>query len=260
MSESPNTNIDLCSICLSPLVQSGKDLYTTTCQHQFHFECLTKNIQAQNNECPLCRTLLNSLVDVIHKPAQSPAPPVQVLIQTSPPSTTTGIWSTLRRSMINPYNWISGSSTPSRANIIESEDRVDEEAVRALSARMQAARRTSADATTELASVTATTTLEFGGQVLNQTSNIYGMVTLKAPSLLSQAASEKQLNELRVPVDIVCVVDQSGSMQGEKMILLKETLDYIIEQMSPLDRLAIISFDTKAYNRSNGLLMMTATK
>jgi len=86
------------------------------------------------------------------------------------------------------------------------------------------------------------------------------MVTLKAPSLLPIDASEKDLNELRVPVDLVCVVDQSGSMQGEKIALLKKTLDYIIDQMRPLDRLAIVSFDTSAYNRSNGLKLMTHAK
>jgi uncharacterized protein with von Willebrand factor type A (vWA) domain len=86
------------------------------------------------------------------------------------------------------------------------------------------------------------------------------MVTLKAPSLLSNKASEKELDELRVPVDLVCVVDQSGSMQGDKIRLLKDTLNYIIDQMGSLDRLAIISFDTGAFDRSNGLKLMTVEK
>lgn len=86
------------------------------------------------------------------------------------------------------------------------------------------------------------------------------MVTLKAPSLLSNTASEKELDELHVPVDLVCVVDQSGSMQGTKIELLKQTLNYIVDQMGVLDRLSIISFDTRAYDRSNGLKLMTTEK
>jgi predicted metal-dependent peptidase len=86
------------------------------------------------------------------------------------------------------------------------------------------------------------------------------MVTLKAPSLLSKTASEKELDELHVPVDVVCVVDQSGSMTGEKISLLIQTLNYIIDQMNSLDRLAIVSFDTQAFNRSNGLKLMTTHK
>jgi cobalamin biosynthesis protein CobT len=108
--------------------------------------------------------------------------------------------------------------------------------------------------------ITATTTLEFAAQESTKESNIYGIVTLKAPSLLSKTASEKEHDELHVPVDLVCVVDQSGSMQGNKISLLKDTLNYIVDQMGVLDRLAIISFNTKAHDRSNGLKLMTTEK
>ncbi|CAF1320341.1 unnamed protein product [Rotaria sordida] len=271
---SSNSDTDVCSICLGALVQPGMDLFKTACQHQFHFVCLAKSVEAQNHECPLCRTRLDSLSQIIQTPVQSTSAPVQVPIQAAatPSSTASGFWSTLRRSLSNAYSWVSKNSSQSQASSTHvnqfeqlsysnsSEDLVDEAAVRALSARIQAARQRAANGTTELALITTTTTLEFGGQVSTQASNIYGMVTLKAPSLLPITASEKELNELRVPIDLVCVVDQSGSMRGEKIALLKKTLDYIIDQMSSLDRLAIVSFDTKAYDRSNGLNMMTHAK
>ncbi len=108
--------------------------------------------------------------------------------------------------------------------------------------------------------IIATTTLEFGAQESTKQSNIYGMVTLKAPPLLSNTASEKEQDELHVPIDLVCIVDKSGSMQGAKIHLLKDTLNYIVDQMGVLDRLAIISFDTNAYDRSKGLKLMTTNK
>ncbi|UJR17454.1 hypothetical protein I4U23_004349 [Adineta vaga] len=47
-----------------------------------------------------------------------------------------------------------------------------------------------------------------------------------------------------------------GSMAGEKIALLKETLIYIVEQLNELDRLAIVSFNTTALNVSHGLKRM----
>lgn len=134
------------------------------------------------------------------------------------------------------------------------------EAVQALTARINAARRQVTEGRTEIPLITVTTTLEFGGQESTKESNIYGMITLKAPSLLSKDATEKEHDELHVPIDLVCVVDQSGSMNGAKIALLKDTLNYIVDQMGVLDRLAVISFDTAAYDRSNGLKLMTADK
>jgi hypothetical protein len=49
-------------------------------------------------------------------------------------------------------------------------------------------------------------------------------------------------------------------MAGEKLALLKQTLIYIVEQMSELDRLAIVSFNTQAFDRSHGLKRMTQQK
>ena len=34
----------------------------------------------------------------------------------------------------------------------------------------------------------------------------------------------------RAPVDIVAVIDKSGSMRGEKLELVKKTLNFVIEQ------------------------------
>jgi hypothetical protein len=261
MSTTPNLSSsdgDVCSICLSALAQPGMDIFKTACQHQFHFACLVKSVAAQNHECPLCRTRLDALSNIIQAPVPNVVAPVQSPSQAVTSSTATdGIWSTMRRSVGNAFNWMSRTNQQ-HSSPRQSEDLVDEAAVRALAARIQAARQSAATSSTELQLINATTTLEFGGQVSTQASNIYGMVTLKAPSLLPVTASDKDLNELRVPVDLVCIVDQSGSMQGEKIALLKKTLDYIIDQMSPLDRLAIVSFDTTAYNRSCGLKLMTS--
>ena len=91
---------------------------------------------------------------------------------------------------------------------------------------------------------------------MKRPSNIYGLVTLQANSRGHHSSSSSS----RVPIDLICVVDQSASMSGAKMILLKETLTYIMEQLTDRDRLAIVSFDTYAYDRSHGLKQMTEQK
>jgi len=82
-----------CSICLIPLSHPGLDIFTTACQHQFHFQCLAKNVQARNNECPLCRTRLDSLVNILNA-SSNPVTPVtteNVPVQQVEPVQTTPI-------------------------------------------------------------------------------------------------------------------------------------------------------------------------
>lgn len=141
------------------------------------------------------------------------------------------------------------------------EDPIDEEAALALSARITSARQAAvASNLTNVSLITGETTLEFGGQLSNEESNIYGLVTIQAPPTSFSLVDESSASSSRVPIDLICVVDQSGSMAGEKLALLKKTLIYIVEQMSELDRLAIISFNTDAYDRSHGLKRMTPQK
>ena len=102
--------------------------------------------------------------------------------------------------------------------------------------------------------------MEFDGQLSEQESNIYGLVTLQAPPVIWSLENELSLSFSRIPIDLICVVDQSGSMAGEKLALLKQTLIYIVDQMTDLDRLGLVSFDTQAFDRSHGLKRMTTQK
>ena len=46
----------------------------------------------------------------------------------------------------------------------------------------------------------------------------------------------------RSPIDLVAVVDVSGSMAGSKLMLVKDTLLFVVEQLTERDRLAIVVF------------------
>ena len=133
MAESNNSetsNIkEECPICLGSLAQQGLDVFTTACQHKFHFQCLVNNIQAQNNECPLCRTRLDSLVSILSSSSNSPVSMrgQQTQVQVVPPVPTTqhgdsgGVWATLSRSISNVFSsiyrgWSRPASSTNRHN------------------------------------------------------------------------------------------------------------------------------------------------
>lgn len=46
----------------------------------------------------------------------------------------------------------------------------------------------------------------------------------------------------RSAIDLVCVVDNSGSMSGEKLKLVQNSLRYLTKILSDEDRISIVSF------------------
>jgi uncharacterized protein YegL len=62
------------------------------------------------------------------------------------------------------------------------------------------------------------------------------MASIKAP-----------FNELshRAPIDLITVIDRSGSMEGEKLSLVIQALTFIIRQLQSKDKLAVVTYDDK---------------
>ncbi|CAF3635952.1 unnamed protein product [Rotaria sp. Silwood1] len=177
--------VDDCTICLNVLAQ-GTPLLTLSCCHKFHFQCLASNIQAKNKECPLCRaTIEDSVVQLLTGPTQ---PPVQ-------PQQTTPI--------------------PPPVVVPSVEDLIDEVTVRELSDRLASARQAaiaSMNDTGNIPLIIVSTTVEYGAQVSHEESNIYGLVTLQAPTIILPAETASLVSS-RVPIDLVCVVDQKYGAQ-----------------------------------------------
>ena len=53
-------------------------------------------------------------------------------------------------------------------------------------------------------------------------------------------------DEKRVYVDLICVIDISGSMRGEKTEHVRESLEILVDMMKEKDRIALVLFSTKA--------------
>jgi Mg-chelatase subunit ChlD/ribosomal protein S7 len=79
---------------------------------------------------------------------------------------------------------------------------------------------------------------------------VFGMASVVSSAAAPTGSSSVSLTptspEQRAGVDIVAVVDRSGSMQGEKIALLKQSLQYMLTQLGPRDRMSIVSFNSGA--------------
>ncbi len=49
-----------------------------------------------------------------------------------------------------------------------------------------------------------------------------------------------------VGIDLIIVIDNSGSMSGEKIALIRQTLEFIVDLMKENDRMCLISFEGTA--------------
>ena len=72
------------------------------------------------------------------------------------------------------------------------------------------------------------------------------MIKLKNEITLPAMVSLKTSGGTRTSVDLVCVIDNSGSMNGQKIQLVRETMKFLVETLTPSDRLSIILFNSYA--------------
>jgi Mg-chelatase subunit ChlD len=63
------------------------------------------------------------------------------------------------------------------------------------------------------------------------------------PLMVTYKAKDAQMENERVGLDLVIVIDVSGSMGGQKIELVRETLMFIIDELHERDRLCLVKFD-----------------
>ena len=75
-----------------------------------------------------------------------------------------------------------------------------------------------------------------GDKLFNQ--NTPFIINISTPKL---EKAEKKCN-----ADLICVIDISGSMSGEKLNLVKKSLKVLVKMMDKNDRLALVLFESEA--------------
>lgn len=68
---------------------------------------------------------------------------------------------------------------------------------------------------------------------------LLAMANIVAPDFTPDDDKQK-----RAPIDLICVIDRSGSMQGQKLDLVKQALLFVVRQLQSEDRLALATFDS----------------
>ena len=68
----------------------------------------------------------------------------------------------------------------------------------------------------------------------------------KNPFVINLSSPQPSEDEKKCNADLICVIDISGSMDGEKINFVKESLKILVEMMDKNDRLALILFDNNA--------------
>lgn len=61
--------------------------------------------------------------------------------------------------------------------------------------------------------------------------------------LFPSLCSIKGYGGSRANVDIICVIDISGSMSGSKIDFVRKTMMYVLEMLTENDRLSIVVYD-----------------
>ncbi|KAL6839331.1 hypothetical protein ACP4OV_030828 [Aristida adscensionis] len=229
----------ICAICLGSMRSGhGQALFTAECSHKFHFHCISSNVQHGNHVCPICRALWKEL------PFQGPLLAGAAVHGTS---------------RANPPDWPQGRFP--RADPISQQDQApifrtpesaifnDDEQINLQSeARVDGGRD---DGDGPPATIGITTYTEFPavqGSVTQE--NFAILIHLKAPHSPASVSS-------RAPLDLVTVLDVSGSMAGTKLALLKRAMSFVIQTLGPSDRLSVIAFSSSAW-RLFPLRKMTA--
>lgn len=249
-----------CAICLTTIKPGhGHAIFTAECSHSFHFHCITSNVKHGNQICPVCRAKWKEV------PFQGPASDLPQ-----------------GRSRINAVGWSREDAwmsivrqLPSQLDVnrqINSVFQTPEPGIfnddEVLDPQYEVTENSNA-------SITDTTENISTGKIEVKTypeisavpsavshNNFAILIHLKAPLTSGRHKSchnqESGSQNSRAPVDLVTVLDVSGSMAGTKLALLKRAMGFVIQNLGPSDRLSVIAFSSTA-RRLFPLRRMTET-
>ncbi|CAA3016921.1 Anaphase-promoting complex (APC), subunit 11 [Olea europaea subsp. europaea] len=234
-----------CAICLASMKPGhGHAIFTAECSHTFHFHCITSNVKHGKQSCPVCRVNWKEI------PFQSPATNKsqgQVRINNvSWPQN--DAWTTVTR-LLHPPRVGINRQISSLFHTTEPDIFDDDELITGKTSTSN-----ELDVGHSTGSVEVKTYAEVSAVPKSAShSNFTVLIHLKAPvtcGLQHSGICEGDLpltaQTRRAPVDLVTLLDVSGSMAGTKLALLKRAMGFVIQNLGPSDRLSVIAFSSTA--------------
>ncbi|KAL2507514.1 Zinc finger (C3HC4-type RING finger) family protein [Forsythia ovata] len=242
-----------CTICLASMKPGhGHAIFTAECSHSFHFHCITTNVKHGKRSCPVCRAKWKEIPHqslVSDKPHGKPSinnmswardDAWLTVIRRLPPSRVDAnlhISSVFRPVEPRVFNDDEHISLLPDVTLLSGNDMADEHSVGVVEVKTYP-------------EVSAVPKSAFHN-------NFAVLIHLKAPVTTRSRLSGIDRTS-RAPVDLVSVIDVSGSMAGSKLALLKRAMGFVIQNLGPSDRLSVIAFSSTA-RRLFGLRRMTDT-
>ncbi|XP_057956239.1 E3 ubiquitin-protein ligase WAV3-like [Malania oleifera] len=248
-----------CAICLTCMKPGqGHAIFTAECSHAFHFHCITSNVKHGNQSCPVCRAKWKEI------PFQSPASDLSHgRVRINPVDDG---WMTVLRRLppprIDVNRHLSSLFQSPEPSVFDDDEVLDHQS----EISKENSSTEDAAGVNSIGKIEVKTYTEVSA-VPQSTShaNFTVLVNLKAPLTSGrQNCSSNQVNlppishNSRAPVDLVTVLDVSGSMAGTKLALLKRAMGFVIQNLGPSDRLSVIAFSSTA-RRLFPLRRMTET-
>ncbi|XP_077252886.1 E3 ubiquitin-protein ligase WAV3-like [Tasmannia lanceolata] len=229
-----------CAICLGSMKPGhGHALFTAECSHAFHFHCIASNVKHGNQVCPVCRAKWKEIPfqgpssDPIHRSAR--------INSLDWPHVDT--WMTLLRRLpplhMDSHRQITSLFHNSEPNVFN-----DDEPLEPQPELLKSSLENNHSKTVEMKTYPEFSVVPRSASHENFTALIH----LKAPLTSSMQNSSLPISHQtsRAPVDIVTVLDVSGSMAGTKLALLKRAMGFVIQNLGPFDRLSVVAFSSTA--------------
>ncbi|XP_027345458.1 E3 ubiquitin-protein ligase WAV3-like isoform X2 [Abrus precatorius] len=235
----------------------GHAIFTAECSHSFHFHCITSNVKHGNQICPVCRAKWKEV------PFQSPTSNMPHDVpRISQATARDNNWTTVIRRLPSPQGDASRQIS-SLYHVTEPAIFDDDEALDQQTSITHNKNETDHNS---INTVEIRTYPEVAAVPKSASHDAFAvLIHLKAPHTGrkqnvdgNNAASPPPVENSRASVDLVTVLDVSGSMAGTKLALLKRAMGFVIQNLGPSDRLSVIAFSSTA-RRIFPLRQMTDT-
>ncbi|CAH9053358.1 unnamed protein product [Cuscuta europaea] len=269
-----------CGVCMLGVKnKQALAIYTAECSHTFHFSCIVSHCRKQSTlSCPVCNCVWSDVPLLSHNLRQQEEQSIvqkperiqekQIIKEPEPKFRNTGSKkSSIRLKLYNDDEPLLSPTAGDRKFtaipevVSETEEDWEEEEFQGFFVNPISSNEAFVNQR-QSRNVEVTILPEAAVVSVGKTHETYAVVLkVKAPPspAVDSGSGSRQLTDLarRAPIDLVAVLDVSGSMGGAKLQMLKRAMRLVISSLGSADRLSIVSFSA-APKRLLPLRRMTA--
>ncbi|KAH6766291.1 Zinc finger RING family protein [Perilla frutescens var. hirtella] len=243
--QSSKSSKKICAICLGTMKPGhGHAIFTAECSHSFHFHCIASNVKHGRQSCPVCRAKWKEV------PFQSPADKShgRERINNVPWHQDDSLLQFVRRipsPRVDINRNVSSLFHAVEPDVFDDDDEISSDLP---SDTTNTSSSTPIDDDHSTRAVEVKSYPEVSAVPKSKSHDNFSiLIHLKAPTAAALQYSETDgAPSSRAPVDLVTVLDVSGSMAGTKLALLKRAMGFVIQNLGPSDRLCVIVFSSTA--------------